>query len=344
MPAKANLPFSRSASLRLGPVRLRSGAVLHDVAVAYVAQGRLNPDGSNAILVTHGYTSSHFMLSHGGTTAEGSWAGLAGAGRPLDPSTFFIVCANMLGSSYGTTGPASIDPHTHRPYGPDFPDIDVSDMVQVQRLLLQRLGVRRLRAVVGPSYGGFQALQWALDYPDMVDAVGVVLSGPYLPPHPQMDLGRLTRALQANPAWNQGRYAAGTDMHETLTRLRIDNLCAHGTLEVLAAQGVPAPQRQAEVRRQAEQWAAGFDANALIVLLKAGQRFDVRAHLPRIQCPVLQVLSTTDTLFPADGSCDLRSVARLRSVVLETQFGHQASGVAYRCWIAALAALIDHAD
>ncbi|RYF55451.1 MAG: alpha/beta fold hydrolase, partial [Comamonadaceae bacterium] len=167
---------------RLGPLRLQSGAVLPEVDVAYATYGRLAPGGDNAILVTHGYTASHRMLAHGDGVAEGSWAPLIGPGRVLDTDRYFIVCSNMLGSCYGSTGPASIDPRTGRVYGPDFPDITLQDIVQVQHQLLQHLGVQRLRAVVGPSYGGFQALQWALDHPDRIDAIAAVVSAPFMPP------------------------------------------------------------------------------------------------------------------------------------------------------------------
>lgn len=335
--------FRQGLSQSVGPVRLRSGVVLRDVHVAYVAQGVLNDAGTNAILVTHGYTANHFMLARGGVTAEGSWAGLVGPGRPLDPERYFIVCSNVLGSSYGTTGPASIDPATGQPYGRDFPEIEFADIVQVQHQLLTQLGVRRLHAVVGPSYGGFQALQWALDHPDWVSAIGVVLSGAYLPAHPQMDLLRLREALRSDPAWNEGDYSPADAMRETLTQLRIENLSAHGTLAVLRDQGVPASQRAAEVKSQAEKWAARFDAHALVTLLKAGLRFDVRARLSEIRCPALHVLSTTDTLFPSDGTCELSGIPDLRRVLLNSPYGHQASGVACADWRDALFTLLDHA-
>ncbi|MEY2684137.1 MAG: Homoserine O-acetyltransferase, partial [Pseudomonadota bacterium] len=176
------------ARVSVGPLCLTSGAVLPDVTVAFASYGRLDPDGRNAILVTHGYTASHHMLAHGDGVAEGSWAPLIGPGKPLDTDRYLVVCSNMLGSSYGTTGPASTDPLTGRPYGLSFPEIDFADIVEVQRRLLVHLGVKHLRAVVGPSYGGFQALQWALDHPSWVDAIGVVLSGPYFPRTEQTDL------------------------------------------------------------------------------------------------------------------------------------------------------------
>lgn len=324
----------------IGTLALQCGAALPHVQIAYATYGRLAEDGRNAILVTHGYTSSHRMLAHGEGVAEGSWAGLIGPGKPLDTARYFIVCANMLGSAYGSTGPASIDVRTAMPFGPDFPRIALADIVQTQKRLLDRLGVRHLHAVVGPSYGGFQALQWALDYPAMVGAIGVVLSGPFLPSHEQMDMGRLQSALAADPAWNGGRYTPPTALQDTLTRLRRENLMAHGTLAVLASQGFAEHERIQELERQARGWAAQFDAHALRVLLQAGLDFDVRGRLHEIRCPVLHVISTSDTLFPPRGVSSLTGVPDLHYTELVTPFGHQASGIAHTGWAASLDKLL----
>lgn len=344
------------ALMPLGSLQLRSGAVLPEVDVAYATYGQLAPGGDNAILVTHGYTASHRMLAHGDGVAEGSWAPLIGPGRVLDTDRYFIVCSNMLGSCYGTTGPASIDPRTGRRYGPAFPDITLQDIVRVQHRLLGRLGIRHLRAVVGPSYGGFQALQWALDHPAQVGAVAAVVSAPFLPPSPHMDLPTLMAALSADPGWNGGRYAEqkGENQGEnpgvqaTLRGLRQATLQAYGMDEVLRAQGVlDAGQRQARIEAMARAWAAEFDAHALIVLLKAALAFDVRPDLHRLRCPVLHVTARTDLLFPPDAVRDtlaaVGSPAPSRYLEMDTPFGHQASGPAHALWSGALRDLLDGA-
>ena len=123
-----------------------------EVTIAYCTRGRLAADGRNAVLVTHGYTSGHRMIESGAGSSEGSWSTLVGPGAPIDTDRCFVVCSNMLGSSYGSTNAASRDPRTGRPYGSRFPHITVADIVTAQRHLLQHLGVRHLRAVVGPSY------------------------------------------------------------------------------------------------------------------------------------------------------------------------------------------------
>ena len=191
-------------TLSIGPLRLQSGQWLPDVRVAHVCHGQLNADGSNAILVTHGFTSAHTMLEPGHLVAEGSWAPLLGPGRILDTDRYFVVCSNMLGSSFGTTGPRDIRPDTGMPWGPDFPDITLSDIVAVQHRLLQALGVRHLRAVLGPSFGGFQSIQWALDHPDMVDAIGIVSSDFRAPVGQTKDKQRAK--LAESPQWHVGWF------------------------------------------------------------------------------------------------------------------------------------------
>src|SRR5215471_14966198 len=145
--------------------RLQSGEVMPEITIAYCTRGRLAPDGRNTVLVTHGYTSSHRMIESGAGSSEGSWSTLVGPGAPIDTDRDFVVCSNMLGSSYGSTNAASRDPRSGRPYGADFPRITVTDIVTAQRALLRHLGVQHMLAVVGPSYGGFQAFQWAVTFP-----------------------------------------------------------------------------------------------------------------------------------------------------------------------------------
>ena len=161
--------------------RLQNGEVLPEVTIAYATRGRLAADGRNAVLVTHGYTSGQRMIESGAGSSEGAWSTLVGPGAPIDTDRCFVVCSNMLGSSYGSTNAASRDPRTGRPYGSRFPHITVTDIVTAQHRLLEHLGVRHLRAVVGPSYGGFQAFQWAVTYPDAMDGIVPVVSSPRAP-------------------------------------------------------------------------------------------------------------------------------------------------------------------
>lgn len=144
------------------------------------------------VLVTHGFTSSHLFIGRASPAAsEGTWSGLVGPGRAIDTGRFFVVSSNMLGSSYGSTAPASTDPATGQPYGPDFPRLTLSDIVAAQRRMLSGMGIERLVAVVGPSYGGFQALAWGIDHPGAVRGLSMSVSG--------LKAGRVFRDRQ--PLW-----------------------------------------------------------------------------------------------------------------------------------------------
>src|SRR6201985_2490047 len=148
--------------------RLKSGEVLPEVTIAYRTLGTLSPKRDNVVLVTHGYTSGPNMIDPNSLAGEGAWNEIVGPGKAVDTNRFFAICPNMLGSSYGSTNAASIDSTTGKRYGSRFPDITGSDIVATQRALLDHLGIDRLVAIVGPSYGGFQAFQWAVDYPGVM--------------------------------------------------------------------------------------------------------------------------------------------------------------------------------
>src|SRR2546428_12426860 len=126
--------------------KLDSGRVLPEMSLAYETYGRLGPDGRNAILVTHGFTSSHHAAGKYAYTdaTPGWWDGLIGPGKAIDTDRYFVVSSNMLGSSYGSTAPASKNPTTGKPYGPDFPDITLRGIVGAQKVLLEGLGVQHL--------------------------------------------------------------------------------------------------------------------------------------------------------------------------------------------------------
>mgnify|MGYP002078317932 CR=1 FL=1 len=143
-----------------GPFELECGASLPEVQIAYRTYGVLNPDADNVTWICHALTAS--------ADADNWWAGLFGPGNIFDPEKQFIVCANILGSCYGTTGPASENPGTGRPYGKEFPLITIQDMVKVHRLLRDHLGIKKVELLIGGSMGGQQALEWAVTEPDFI--------------------------------------------------------------------------------------------------------------------------------------------------------------------------------
>src|SRR5207247_4487266 len=150
---------------------LQRGGQLRPITVAYETWGKLNAEGDNAVLITHALTgSSHAHEAESpDDTKVAWWNPLIGPGRFFDTTRYFVICSNVLGSCYGTTGPSSIDPNTGQTYGMRFPVITIRDMVETQRKLIEHLGVRQLHMVAGGSIGGQQALEWAVAHPELVE-------------------------------------------------------------------------------------------------------------------------------------------------------------------------------
>ncbi|MBI1775354.1 MAG: alpha/beta fold hydrolase [Proteobacteria bacterium] len=326
----------------IGDLRLASGAVLPQARLAYVTHGRLAGDGRNAALLTHGYTSSHLMAGAG--ASEGPWSQLVGPGRAIDTDRFFVVSSNMLGSSYGSTGPASRNPATGRPYGPDFPDITLIDIVTAQMALLRAFEVRHLAAVVGPSYGGFQAFQWAVTFPDFLDAIVPVVSAPRRPN--ETDIAGLQARLARDPNWNDGHYYEKGGILPTLAALREDTLRRYGIEAQLAPRMPDRATRNAEISRLALAWAREFDAHSLLVLGRAMNTYDVEPQFSRIRARVLYVLSRTDVLFPPSLAPEIMAKLSRAGVEadyceIDSEHGHLASGTDAAKWAPRLKAFMD---
>jgi homoserine O-acetyltransferase len=318
--------------------RLESGTVLPELTLAYETYGTLAADGRNAVLVTHGFTSSHHVAGRYAPTdaKPGSWDGLIGPGKAIDTDRLFVVSSNMLGSSYGSTGPASRNPATGKPYGPDFPDISVVDMVSAQKAMLDRLGVKHLVAVAGPSYGGYQAFQWGVTFPDFMNAIVVAVSAPKSQNGPQA-LTDLVARLATDPNWNGGWYYDRGGVPTVMTEMRIATLKQYG-IEAQLAGSFPDPAaREAEIRRQAGLWVAEFDANSLVALRRASIRYDAQKDFAKLRAKVLYVLCSTDRLFPP--SIAPAVMDRLRAAGVDARFfelksplGHSASGLDADKW------------
>jgi homoserine O-acetyltransferase len=172
------------------------------------------------------------MIDPGGATGEGSWNEIVGPGKAVDTDSYFVICPNMLGSSYGSTKAESIDPATGNRYGPHFPAITVSDIVGTQRLLLDHLGIEKLVAIVGPSYGGFQAFQWAVNYPTMMKGIVPVVTSPLVSrERAEGNLARLLATLSQDPNWNGGDYYDRGGVLESVIQIRSATLKTYGSAE-----------------------------------------------------------------------------------------------------------------
>ena len=261
------------------PLRLDSGATLSPLQIAYKTYGRLNADRSNAVLICHALTmDQHVASPHPITGKPGWWPQVVGTGRPLDPARHFIICSNVVGGCMGSTGPASVDPATDRPYGLSFPMITIADMVRAQAMLVEGLGISTLLAVIGGSMGGMQALQWASDYPDRLFSAVVIAaasrhSAQNIAFH---EVGR--QAIMADPDWREGAYMdAGVRPEKGLAVAR---MAAHITYL-----SEPALQRKfgRELQRDGLSW--GFDADFQVESYLRHQgasfvdRFDANSYL-----------------------------------------------------------------
>jgi len=318
--------------------RLENGPVLPELTLAYEAYGRLAADGRNAILVTHGFTSSQHAAGKYSPADEaaGWWDGLIGPGKAIDTNRYFVVASNMLGSSYGSTAPASVDPRTGRRYGPDFPAITLRDIVAAQKAMLDALGVKHLVAVAGPSFGGYQAFQWAVTYPDAMRGIVAVVTAPK-GGGGQAAVESLRARLATDSGWNGGWHYDKGGVVETMTAIRVETLQRYGTNEVLARTIADPAARDAELRRQAAAWARDFDPNSLVTLRQASVRFDAERDFDTIKARVLYVISRTDKLFPpsiAPAVMDKLAKAGVQASYFEidTELGHVASGPEWAKW------------
>jgi homoserine O-acetyltransferase/O-succinyltransferase len=313
-----------------GPFGLESGERLPEVTVAYRTWGRLNARGDNAVLVCHALTGS--------PDVDRWWGALLGPGHALDPDRDFVVCSNVLGSCYGTTGPTSPRPGHATRWGGDFPAVTVRDLVRVQAAGLDALGVRRLRLVVGGSLGGMQVLEWALLFPERVDAIAPIAVSAR---HSAWCIGlseAQRQAIYADPRWRGGRYPEGDGPEAGLAVARQIAMCTYRSRASLearfsrdeAADGGFAVEGW--LRHHGRALVARFDANTYVTLTKAMDTHDVgrgrggwRQALATVRAPALVVSIDTDVLYPPVEQEELAAALPAgRLATLASPHGHDA--------------------
>jgi homoserine O-acetyltransferase/O-succinyltransferase len=315
---------------------LENGGELGELAVAYETWGNLNDAGDNAVLVCHGYTNN----PHAAGDDKGWFHGLIGPGKAVDTGRYFVIAANLLGSSYGSTGPASINPETGHPYGLDFPDITVGDMVNAENRLLEHLGVKQLAAVMGNSLGGHLAFDRAARFPDQMRAVVVTVSS--LQGRGNQDsIDALIARFSQCPGWNDGQYYDNKKdggVFSELLKQRIETLKNYGfDTKIREEVGDNPDIIEQRLVALAEPWADQFDANSLIVLRKAVIQFDIRKKVAVVKAPILYVLSRTDNLFPPSIAPDTMKIltdagVNAKFFELDSDNGHRAPSVDWQGW------------
>jgi homoserine O-acetyltransferase len=308
------------------PLAMDAGVALAPWQIAYQTYGTLNADRSNAVLVCHALTmDQHVANLHPVTGKPGGWDTMVGPGRPIDTDRFFVICANVLGGCMGTSGPASTNPATGKPWGLDFPLVTIRDMVRSQAALLDRLGIDSLFCVLGGSMGGMQVLQWAASYPERVFAALPIATGAR---HSAQNIafhevGR--QAVMADPDWRGGRYLeegarprkglsvarmgahitylSETALHRKFGRRYQDrqNLSFSFDAEF---------QVESYLRHQGITFVERFDANSYLYLTRAMDYFDVAADYGGVLADAFRrtktrfciISFTSDWLFPTPES------------------------------------------
>jgi homoserine O-acetyltransferase len=285
------------------PFVLKCGDRLQQVTVAYEKYGELNADASNAVLVFHALTGSQHAAGHNPAVPgigdlwqpekhQGWWDGFIGPGKPIDTDKYFVVCANYLGGCYGSTGPASINPETGRPYGSSFPNVCFADTVDSQVKLLEHLGVSKLHAVAAGSTGGVLALSLATRYPDMVDIVIPFASGVRTTALQRIHNYEQINAIQTDPNFKGGDYYDGPFpadglalarmiSHKTFVSLK--DLRMRARDEVLDIDDGPGyydltHPLESYMRHQGEKFVTRFDANSYLKIMHAWQTYDLVAE------------------------------------------------------------------
>jgi homoserine O-acetyltransferase len=354
------------------PVQLDCGRQLSGVRIAYETYGTLAPERDNVILVCHALSGDAHAagLSDSPTAAStrdgfaaedrdgsvgkalGWWDGMIGPGKAFDTDHFFVVSTNLLGGCRGTTGPSSLDPATGKPYGSSFPVITVSDMVRTERAFLDALGIERLAAVAGGSLGGMQAFEWAIRYPDQVDAIVVIASTHAL--HPQgVAWNAIAReAIMRDPAWQHGDYY-GTG-HAPQAGMGVARMVGHVTYLSAPALQEKFGRRlqfsddirytitdaefevESYLRHQADSFVRRFDANTYLYTSRALSYFDLARQygggslteaLQDVNARTLLISFSSDWLYPPAGSEEIEAALRELSKpvelhVIEAPYGH----------------------
>lgn len=330
---------------------LDCGVTLAPVDVAYQTYGELNEDKSNAILILHAFTGdAHAAGISPESGKPGWWDSMIGPGKGFDTDHYFVICANVLGGCRGTTGPSSINPKTGQPYAMSFPVITMADMVRLQKKLVDHLGIRRLLSLSGGSMGAMQALQWAVEYPDVV-ASSIPIAGTWRHSAQQIAFNEVGRqAIMADPDWNGGDYYGKKPPARGLAVARMIGHITYMSDESMREKfGRRLRDKEkfgfdfeidfeveSYLRYRGTQFVDRFDANSYLYITKAMDYFDITngsgslaAALEKAKARFLLLSFTSDWLYPSYQSQEIVNALRSRNrdvayCELTSNYGHDA--------------------
>jgi homoserine O-acetyltransferase/O-succinyltransferase len=326
---------TEAAIARFEKLELESGIVLLDVDVAYETYGTLNKDRSNAILALHAFSGDAHAGGDGGW-----WESMIGPGKAFDTDRYFVICSNVLGGCKGTTGPASINAVTRRHWGMSFPVISITDMVRLQKMLIDSLGIEKLLAVAGGSMGGMQALEWAVAYPDSV-AAAIPIATTTRHSAQQIAFNEVGRqAIMADLDWNSGDYYNSRPPARGLSVARMVGHITYmsdDSMRKKFGRRLRSPDQfevESYLSYQGSKFVDRFDANSYIYITRAMDDFDLpqRGALSTLfgsGTRFLVISFTSDWLYPPYQSLEIVSALRSRNCDvaycnLESRYGHDA--------------------
>lgn len=344
-----NVKFSQTKILKINePITLKSKKVLNGVEIAYETYGKLSEDKDNAILVLHALTgSAHAAYRHKDTNKDGWWDDMIGSNKAFDTDKYFIISSNVLGGCYGTTGPASINPDTNKPWALDFPVITIEDMVNIQKRLLDYFGIKKI-IVAGGSMGGMQALEWSIKYPDIVKSTILIATSARLNAQGIAFNAVARNAILTDKNFNNGNYYDKTPPACGLSIARmighITYLCEEAMYKKFGREFKDTPSFDFGIDFQVESYLAHqgkifvdrFDANSYLYITKALDYYDpikeygsLEKALENTQSRFLIISFSTDWLFTTAQSKQIVSaLIKLNKdvsfVELESKCGHDA--------------------
>ncbi len=328
---------------------LENGEKLGPITVAYETYGTLNDQRSNTILILHALSGdAHAAGFHKGDEKPGWWDDMIGPGRAFDTNKYFIICSNVLGSCMGTTGPSSVNPKTGKRYGSDFPIISISDMVTVQKHLIDHLEINPLLSVAGGSMGGMQVLEWLVSYPDRLKSAIVIATAPKHSPQ-QIAFNEVGRqAIIADSHWQEGHYYGGLPPEKGLSVARMIGHITYMSEISMAEKfgrrvgdnGCPHKfslgfQVEEYLHNRGNHFVKRFDANSYLYITKAIDSFDISQgkELHEVfkgnRTKVLVLAFKSDWLYPASQSKEIVRACKLAGVdttycEIDSTYGHDA--------------------